>query len=95
MSLTRPVARNVTFYNAADPDVVLGGLIQNGSITEANFLDMLEIVLAFEVEEGKEGGPVRVQGRISNHIVSRTDVPLETGVYDISYNGMYYIPLIY
>jgi len=107
MPLTQPDRRNVTFYDAASPDVALGGLVQNGSITEANFLDMLEIVLVVEEEEeeeeGEEGGkggkekcPLRVQARQSNHIISRTDVPLQAGAYDISYdgNGMYYIPLI-
>ncbi|PWW72050.1 hypothetical protein C7212DRAFT_354837 [Tuber magnatum] len=82
MSQTRSVGRNVTFYNAAQPDVALGGLIQNGSITEESFLDMLGILLV--VEEG----PLHVQARISNHIVSRTRMPLQTGAYDISCPGI-------
>ncbi|CUS15899.1 unnamed protein product, partial [Tuber aestivum] len=69
--------RNVSFYDAARPDVVLGGFFQNGSITEANFLDILEILLVVT------GGPLRVQERISSHLISRTDMQLETGVYDI------------
>ncbi|PUU82888.1 hypothetical protein B9Z19DRAFT_1119989 [Tuber borchii] len=71
------------FYNAADPNVVLGGFFQNGSITEANFLDILEILLVVEGEPG----PLRVQERISNHIVSRTHVPLKKGAYDIHSQG--------
>ncbi|KAG0636794.1 hypothetical protein HOY80DRAFT_908639 [Tuber brumale] len=77
MSLSRFLQRNVSFYDATNPVATLGGLVQNGSITEANFLDILTIILV--VEEG----PIRVQERVSRHIVSRTDVPLETGVYDI------------
>ncbi|KAG0133142.1 hypothetical protein HOY82DRAFT_641168 [Tuber indicum] len=49
----------------------------NGSITEANFLDILGILLVVS------GGPLRVQERISSHIVCRTEVPLEAGKYDI------------
>jgi len=92
MSLTQPDRLNVTFYDAASPDVALGGLVRNGSITEANFLD--RTVLVVELEEGEKGGPLRVQARQSNHIISRTDVPLQAGAYNISYDGMYYIPLV-
>ncbi|KAG0136485.1 HNH endonuclease-domain-containing protein, partial [Tuber indicum] len=77
MSQNRSLPRNVTFYDATKPDVALGGLVQNGSITEANFLDMLEILLVVNWD------PLRVQGRKSSHIVSRTDMPLRVGVYDI------------
>jgi len=89
MPINRSLSRNVTFYDATKPNETLGGLIQNGSITEANFLDILGILLVVE------GSPIRVQERISSRIVSRTDMPLETGVYDIYCNGMYYNPLIY
>ncbi|KAG0636827.1 HNH endonuclease-domain-containing protein [Tuber brumale] len=77
MSINRSSQRNVFFYDATNPGEALGGLVQNGSITEANFLDMLGILLAVA------GGPLRVQERISGHIVSRTNMPLETGKYDI------------
>ncbi|KAG0127163.1 hypothetical protein HOY82DRAFT_83058 [Tuber indicum] len=76
MSQNRSLGRNVSFCDATQPDIALGGLIQNGSITEANFLDILAIILV-------EGGSLRVQGRVSGHILCRTDVPLKTGVYDI------------
>ncbi|KAG0636523.1 hypothetical protein HOY80DRAFT_977166 [Tuber brumale] len=82
MSQPRSVGRNVTFCNAAEPDMALGGLVQNGSITEANFLDILGILLV------STEGPLRVQERISSHIVERTDVPLKTGVYDIYCEGI-------
>ncbi|KAG0636519.1 HNH endonuclease-domain-containing protein [Tuber brumale] len=77
MSLNRTYLRNVHFCDATNPDVILGGFIQNGSITESNFLGILGIVLVVE------GNPIRVQERISHHIVSRTDVHLQTGVYHI------------
>ncbi|KAG0136480.1 hypothetical protein HOY82DRAFT_479109 [Tuber indicum] len=77
MSLSRPRWRNVSFYDATNPNQALGGFVQNGTITEANFLDMLGILLM------TDGSPLRVQERITSHIVSRMDQPLETGVYDI------------
>ncbi|KAG0636815.1 hypothetical protein HOY80DRAFT_975892 [Tuber brumale] len=77
MSLNRSLPRNVKFYDATSPDEALGGLVQNGSITETNFLDMLGILLVVGVS------PIRVQERMSSHIVSRTEVPLQVGVYDI------------
>ncbi|KAG0641778.1 HNH endonuclease-domain-containing protein [Tuber brumale] len=77
MSINRSRWRNVSFHDAANPEEALGGLVQNGSITEANFLDILGIVLVV----GRN--PLRVQERISSRVVSRTDVPLGTGVYHI------------
>ena len=76
----RALGRNVSFYNASNPSVALGGLIQNGSVTEANFLDMIGIVLVADT-------PLRVQKRTSGHIVARTDNPLEAGEYDLYCNG--------
>ncbi|RPA96609.1 hypothetical protein L873DRAFT_1694160 [Choiromyces venosus 120613-1] len=35
---------NISFHNVTHPDVALGGLVQNGSITEANILDILGIL---------------------------------------------------
>jgi len=81
--------RSVSFYDSTHPDVALGGFVQNGSVTEANFLDILAILLVVE------GSPIRVQERISSHIVSRTDVPLKRGAYDIYSEGMCYISPIY
>jgi len=86
MSTSRSLPRNVSFYDATHLDVALGGFVQNGSVTEANFLDILGILLVIG------GGPIRVQERMSSHIVSRTGVPLQTGVYDIYCDCMCYIP---
>ncbi|KAG0131595.1 hypothetical protein HOY82DRAFT_578572 [Tuber indicum] len=67
---------NVFFHDATHPDVALGGFVRNGSITEANFLDILKIILVTET-------PIRVQERISSDIISGTGVPLRRGVYTI------------
>ena len=83
MAFSRSARRNTNFYDATDPEVVLGGFRQNGSITEANFLSFLDILLV------TQGGTVRVQARISGHIVTRTNIPLATGAYDIYCDGMY------
>ncbi|CUS15892.1 unnamed protein product, partial [Tuber aestivum] len=77
MATNRSLTRNVTFYNPTHPDVALGGLVQNGSITEANFLDILGILLL------TGASPIRVQERMSSHILSRIETPLQTGVYHI------------
>jgi len=72
----------VHFYDATKADGgALGGLIQNGSITEENFLGMLGILLV------TEGVPIRVVHRTSGHIVSRNNRCLEAGVYDIYSDG--------
>jgi len=89
MSTSRSLPRNVSFYDATHLDVALGGFVQNGSITEENFLDILGMLLIIEE------GPIRVQERMSSHIISRTGVPLQTGVYNIYCECMCYTPPIY
>jgi len=86
MVLNRSFLRNVSFHDATNPDIALGGLFQNGSITEANFLDILGILLI------SEKNPLRVQERVSGHIVFRTNTPLEKGVYDIYCDGIIFFP---
>ena len=76
MPFDRSPGRNVHFYDASSPDIVLGGLIQNGSVTEANFLDMCEILLVTET-------PYQVRERDSRQLVTRINTPLEPGHYDI------------
>ncbi|CUS12279.1 unnamed protein product, partial [Tuber aestivum] len=80
MSLNHFLPRNVKFYDTTSPGKALGGLVQNGSITETNFLDILGIVLVV-------GSPIRVQERESSHIISRTEVLLQAGVYNIYCEG--------
>jgi hypothetical protein len=89
MASNRSHFRNVHFIDATmdSEDHVLGGLIQNGSIAEANFRDMLKILLV------TDGFPIRVEHRaqncdaISDHIVSRIDDRLEVGLYDVYCDG--------
>jgi len=76
MPINRSLGRNIHFYDATSPEVVLGGMVQNGSVTEANFLDILGILLITET-------PIRVQERESGHVVLRTNNRLEPGVYDV------------
>ena len=89
MASNRSHFRNVHIHDATRGDeyALLGGLIQNGSITEGNFLDMLEILLV------TDGAPIRVEHQapgceaIPDHLVSRTDKRLETGIYNVYCDG--------
>ncbi|KAI5844624.1 hypothetical protein DFP73DRAFT_578713 [Morchella snyderi] len=59
-----------------------GGLIQNGSVTESRFLEMLRIILITGTQ------PIRVQHRASGDMVSMSDNSLQLGIYDISCHDM-------
>ena len=83
MAFSRCALRNTHFYYATNPEVVLGGFRQNGSITEANFLSFFDILLV------TQEGTVLVQANISGYVVTRTNTPLATGAYDIYCDGMY------
>jgi hypothetical protein len=76
MPIDRSLGRNVRFYDSSKPGIALGGLIQNGSVTEANFLDMIGILLIAEA-------PLRVQERTSGHVIGTTNNPLQSGEYDV------------
>ncbi|KAF8465276.1 hypothetical protein BDZ91DRAFT_659436 [Kalaharituber pfeilii] len=76
MPIDRSLGRNVHFYDATSLEVPLGGMFQNGSVTENNFLDMLGILLVTEA-------PLRVQERTSGHVVTATNNPLQPGEYDV------------
>ena len=82
MTSNRSHFRNVHFYDGSNPSILLGGLVQNGSVTEANFLQMLGIVLVTEA-------PVQVQNRSSGYVLSASDSRLELGIYDVHCDGMY------
>jgi len=84
MPIKRSLHRNILFYDAGNPDVLLGGLIQNGSITDANFLDILEVLIACDKE-------VEVKERRSQQLVRRRGLPLQLGEYKIHSKGIYYI----
>ena len=60
MPLNRSLGRNIHFYDSTVPDVALGGFIQNGSVTEANFLDFLSILLV-------TAAPLRVREKFRPH----------------------------
>jgi hypothetical protein len=88
--------RNVHFFDGSTGDM-LGGLFQNGSVTQANFIDMLNIVLVI-VPRPLIGPrppivprPLTVKAR-SGQTISRTSQPLTPGDYDIyaSDGGRYY-----
>ncbi|KAF7114499.1 hypothetical protein CNMCM5793_008803 [Aspergillus hiratsukae] len=55
---------------------MLGGLFQNGSVTRANFIDMLNIVLVIGSRQP------RIKAR-TGQTISRTTQPLAHGDYDI------------
>jgi hypothetical protein len=72
----RAIGRDVHFYNFAEPDKALGGLILNPSVTEKTFLSMLGILII-------ASGPYRVTLRSTGHDITPTDEPLQPGHYDI------------
>src|SRR5258706_2546055 len=77
--------RNVHFY---DGSVLLGGLIQNGSVTEENFLQMLGILLVAKA-------PIRVQHRTSGEILlADSKSRLQLGIYDIYCDSEYSIEML-
>ncbi|KAI2791192.1 hypothetical protein POX_c04048 [Penicillium oxalicum] len=79
--------RNVHFFDGSTGDM-LGGLFQNGSVTQANFIDMLNIVLVIVPRPLVEPRPpivpcpLTVKAR-SGQTISRTSQPLTPGDYDI------------
>jgi len=79
MSEHRSQCRNVHFFDEANPDVALGGLIQNGSLTEKNFV-MLDIVLVTIA-------PIRVSAKDTGMVVSMVDTRLGPGDYMVSCEG--------
>ena len=80
MSGHRSHFHNVRFFDEANPDIVLGGLVQNGSLTEKNFLAMLDIVLVTTA-------PIRVSAKDTGRVVSMVDTRLNVGDYLASCEG--------
>ena len=74
MSSHRPPFRNVRPPDEANPDAVLGGLAQNGSITERNFLAMLEVVLVTT-------SLIRVSAKTTGRDISMVDTRPDVGDY--------------
>jgi hypothetical protein len=77
MSGRRSHFRNVRFFNKANPDVVLGGLVQNGSFTERDFLMMLDIVLVITA-------PIRVSAKDTGRVVLMVGTRLDVGDYMVN-----------
>jgi len=76
MPLNRVPCRNIHICDGAT-GATLGGVRQNGSITEANFLWMLTHILLVG------GVPFSVRHRDSGQAISSTNNPIEPGIYDI------------
>ena len=76
----RSLDRNIRFSDERNPDAILGGLVQNGSVTEMNFLSMLNIVLI-------STSPIRVFSKATGAPVLQTDTPLGLGDYIVSCDG--------
>ena len=80
MPLNRSEDRNVHFFDESKPDIVLGGLVQNGSVTVENFISMLAIVLVRKA-------PIYVYAKVTGNAVSMSDEPLQVGDYVIRCEG--------
>lgn len=80
MPIDRSRVRNVFIYNGATGDC-FGGMRQNGSITEAVFLWILNYILI--ITDAKR----QVKARHSQQIILPTSNPLEPGDYDVYCNG--------
>ncbi|KAK9326700.1 hypothetical protein V1520DRAFT_350736 [Lipomyces starkeyi] len=64
----RTIGRDVHFYNFAEPDKALGGLILNPSVTVKNFLSMLGVLIV-------ASGPYDVMPYSRKDTISITDEP--------------------
>lgn len=73
--------RNVHFFDSST-GALLGGLFQNGSVTQANFIDMLDIILVIVPRLSTALCPFTVKSR-SGKTISQTSQPLIPGNYDI------------
>ncbi|KAK9311259.1 hypothetical protein V1524DRAFT_371473 [Lipomyces starkeyi] len=74
--MARAIGRDVHFYLFSEPDQPLGGLRLNPSVTEENFLSMLDILIV-------ASGPFRVTLRSTGVDLMRTNNTLMPGQYDI------------
>ena len=76
---SRSIVRDVHIYSAKDTSTVLGGLMVNNGMTNANFYSMVEIVFIFDNDYtlSSESGAT----------VQRDDHPLQAGKYFINTVG--------
>lgn len=80
MSTDRSLFRNIHLYVASTGEPI-GGLWQEGSLTEGNLLGMLGQILLIIDEDWT------VRHRASGQIVGPSDNPAATGDYDLYSNG--------
>jgi hypothetical protein len=85
MPINRAAWRNVYLYDVSTGEM-LGGTHQNGSMTEANLLAVLDQILLVVEDHWT------LKHRPSGQIVGRTDKPIQLGAYDIYSSGN--IPLL-
>jgi hypothetical protein len=85
MAVDRVLSRNVFIYNGAT-GASLGGMRQNGSVTEAVFLWILSHILLIIDEDAD----FHVRARASQEIIEPTSNVLELGDYDVYSDGMCY-----
>ncbi|KZF25242.1 hypothetical protein L228DRAFT_258695 [Xylona heveae TC161] len=80
MPFNRTAVRNVFIYNRAT-GTCLGGLRQNGSVTEAVFLWILNNILFLVSSSSSEDAEISIhaQARATQRVVSPTSNPLEAG----------------
>lgn len=76
MPINRVRCRNVHIFNGST-GVSFGGMRQNGTVTQAMFLDMLASILLVT------NLPLSVVHRPSHRVISSTDLPLDLGEYDV------------
>lgn len=85
-SLSDDDGRNVHFFDGSTGDM-LGGLFQNGSITQANFIHMLSIVLVIVPNPHIEPASFAALGsftvEMAGQTISQTNKPLTPGDYKI------------
>jgi len=80
MPINRAAWRNIHICDGAT-GTTLGGLCQNGSVTEANFLWILTHILLVG------GASFSVRHRDSARVILPTNTPVEPGTYDIHCDG--------
>jgi hypothetical protein len=76
MPLNRAAYRNIHICDGAT-GTSLGGMRQNGSVTEANFLWIFTHILLVG------GASFSVRHRDSERVISPTNNPVEPGTYDV------------
>ncbi len=75
----RSTGRDVHIYDFKNPSTVLGGLILENGITNANFYSMIEIIILFSSDfELQDKGGSKIE---------RNDDPLRPGDYYINNTG--------